>query len=212
MSSRSLKPSVESRDLFVGAEHADKYQSENWLARKLVNNFMTEVLAAVRATGPHEVYEAGCGEGHILGLLASNGFRVRGCDVSEDALNVANLEAARRGLAFETTKKSIYDLDPSVDSADTVLCCEVFEHLEDPEAALKNLLAITRRFLIVSVPNEPLWRILNMVRGKYISSCGNTPGHIQHWSTRRFVKFLGHHATITTVRRPIPWILVTLQR
>ena len=212
MSSRSSKPSVESGDLFVGAEHADKYQSNNWLARKLVNNFMSQVLAAVRSAGSHDVYEAGCGEGHILGLLASNGFRVRGSDVSEEALSIGNLEAARRGLSFETVSKSIYDLDPAVDSADTVLCCEVLEHLQDPEKALHRLVAITRRVLIVSVPNEPLWRILNMARGKYLAQLGNTPGHIQHWSTRRFLRFLAPYANVTSVRHPVPWILVTLRR
>jgi hypothetical protein len=30
------------------------------------------------------------------------------------------------------------------------------------------------------VPREPIWRIGNMARGRYLGDLGNTPGHIQH--------------------------------
>jgi hypothetical protein len=44
------------------------------------------------------------------------------------------------------------------------------------------------RHLLVSVPREPLWRMLNMARGAYWPALGNTPGHLNHWSRRSFVR------------------------
>ena len=193
---------------FTGEVHAEKYQSGNWIARRLVGGFMASILDAVRAAGNQEVHEVGCGEGHILGVLAGQGFKVRGCDISDTSLAVAARESVRHGYDIPLVKQSIYDLDPSRDGADTVLCCEVLEHLTDPEAALRQLVAICRKDLIVSVPNEPVWHLLNMARGKYLAALGNTPGHYQHWTSRAFTQFVGRHAEIVRVRTPLPWTLI----
>ncbi|WP_347927671.1 class I SAM-dependent methyltransferase [Pseudomonas helvetica] len=195
-------------ELFSGVAHADKYQSGNWIANKLVNNFMNSILATVKSAGSTDVHEIGCGEGHILGMLAANNFNARGCDISVESLAVASTEAKKRGLSLPVEVKSIYDLNPDQDSANTVLCCEVLEHLTDPEAALRKLVSITQKDLIVSVPNEPIWHILNMARGKYLTALGNTPGHFQHWSSKQFIKFISAHADIVSVKTPLPWTLI----
>ncbi|WP_326541325.1 class I SAM-dependent methyltransferase [Pseudorhodoferax sp.] len=195
-------------ELFTGEAHAAKYQSGNWIAQRLVRNFMAAVLGFVRMAGNTDVHEVGCGEGHILGVLAKQGFKVRGCDISESSLAVAARESARHGYDIPLARQSIYELEPARDAADTVICCEVLEHLTDPEAALAQLLRITRKDLIVSVPNEPIWHILNMMRGKYLTALGNTPGHYQHWSSRQFVEFVGRHAQVLHVSKPLPWTIV----
>jgi 2-polyprenyl-3-methyl-5-hydroxy-6-metoxy-1,4-benzoquinol methylase len=199
---------VRAAELFVGSAHVDKYHSGNWIADKLITNFMQAIVDSVLACGSEDVHEIGCGEGHIMGLLAARGLSVRGSDVSEQSLSVARAEILKRGLSIPLANKSVYDLDPAVDSADIVMCCEVLEHLTDPEIALRNLVAITKRDLILSVPHEPLWHILNMVRGKYLTALGNTPGHYQHWTKRGFVKFVSQYADIVSVRTPIPWTLI----
>lgn len=187
-------------EFFTGQAHADKYQSGNWIARRLVRNFMASILSAVQAAGNQDVHEIGCGEGHILGVLAKRNFNVRGCDISDSSLAVAARESSRHGFTIPLAKLSIYDLEPGRDAADTVLCCEVLEHLTDPDAGLRKLLAITRKDLILSVPNEPLWHLLNMLRGKYLTALGNTPGHFQHWSSRQFVDFVGRQAEIVSIK------------
>ena len=35
-----------------------------------------------------------------------------------------------------------------------------------------------------------------MARGKYFGSVGNTPGHVQHWSRRGFLKILGRRLDV----------------
>jgi hypothetical protein len=51
-----------------------------------------------------------------------------------------------------------------------------------------------------------------MVRGKYIGTFGNTPGHIQHWSSRDFQNFVEPMFTVLEVRTPLPWTILLLQK
>lgn len=194
--------------IFNGVTHSEKYQSGNWIARKLVTYFLRSIITTVQEAGNNDVHEVGCGEGHVLGALASAGFSVRGCDISQSSLEVARRESKRHGFNIPMVQTSIYELDPAVDSAETVVCCEVLEHLTEPEQALINLLAVTRKDLILSVPNEPIWHLLNMVRGKYWNALGNTPGHYQHWTSRSFIDFVSKHADVVSVKQPLPWTLI----
>jgi 2-polyprenyl-3-methyl-5-hydroxy-6-metoxy-1,4-benzoquinol methylase len=93
-----------------------------------------------------------------------------------------------------------------------VVCCEVLEHLADPARALALLARLAQPHLIVSVPREPLWRILNLARGRYWAALGNTPGHLQHWSARRFLALLHDHVEVREVRTPLPWTMALCRR
>lgn len=84
----------------------------------------------------------------------------------------------------------------------------MLEHLERPEDALRILREVAKGWVILSVPREPLWRIMNMARGKYLGDLGNTPGHVQHWSHRGFVEMVSRHLEIVSVRLPMPWTML----
>ncbi len=88
---------------------------------------------------------------------------------------------------------------------DLVLALEVLEHLDEPNKALSELQRVTNKYAIISVPNEPLWRILNMARGAYWSDWGNTYGHVNNWSPRAFKKLLETKFNIIQSSYPIPW-------
>ena len=70
------------------------------------------------------------------------------------------------------------------------VCCEVLEHLKNPNKGLSEIKRISKKDVIVSVPIEPVWRVLNILRGKYLKSFGNTPGHLNHWSVFSFQKLI----------------------
>lgn len=196
-------------ELFEGVAHAEKYQNPNWIARRLVGTFMKAIDDAVFALSPKDLLEVGCGEGHVLGVLAHRGYKMAGCDISDESLAVARREIDKRGLDIPLYNKSVYDLDPNEDMADTVLCCEVLEHLTDPELALEKLVSVTRRNLVLSVPNEPIWHLLNMARGKYLHALGNTPGHYNHWTSKAFAAFVSSKMDIVAMRTPLPWTLIS---
>ena len=112
---------------------------------------------------------------------------------------------------LEGVEGSIYHIPFDDDAFDTVLCSEVLEHLEDPDAGLRELLRVARQRVIVTVPREPMWRIMNMLRGAYWRSLGNTPGHIQHWTRRGFLRWVSQYAEIKSMRSSLPWTLLVAE-
>jgi 2-polyprenyl-3-methyl-5-hydroxy-6-metoxy-1,4-benzoquinol methylase len=184
-----------------------KYTTRNPLARRLVGGFVDTLMTLARSTGAREIHEIGCGEGYLSALFATDGWRVRGSDLSASAIADARRRVASRGLPVPFAVSDIYDLDPLRDGAELVVCCEVLEHLPDPVRGLTMLKRLARPHLIVSVPREPLWRLLNLARGKYWRDLGNTPGHLQHWSTADFQGLLQKHLKVVELRTPLPWTM-----
>jgi 2-polyprenyl-3-methyl-5-hydroxy-6-metoxy-1,4-benzoquinol methylase len=138
-----------------------------------------------------------------------SGISVRGCDISAQIIDLARTNAIRNEVdPYIFQQHSIYDLEADQDSADLVVCCEVLEHLAYPAAGLQALQRIVPRHLIVSVPNEPLWSILNLIRGKYVTDWGNTPGHIQSWSKSAFIHLISSYFDIISVKSPLPWTML----
>jgi 2-polyprenyl-3-methyl-5-hydroxy-6-metoxy-1,4-benzoquinol methylase len=161
----------------------------------------------VDRTGASEVHEIGCGEGELARRLAARGLSVQGSDVSPEVIEEARRRAGAAGVPVEFRAAPVQALDPARDGAELIVCCEVMEHLADPDAALAVVAELARPWAIVSVPREPLWRALNMARLKYLGALGNTPGHLNHWSRRRFVEFLERRMQVVEVRSPMPWTM-----
>lgn len=194
-------------DVFVGgAHHKDKYDS-NKAHQFLINGFMKSVDSFVKKTGKTSFFEAGCGEGQILGVLYQQNLDVSGMDLSEEAVEMTITNFKNHyDYDIECFVGSVYDRN--VLPHKCILCCEVLEHLDNPRKALENIVARTDEYFIVSVPREPLWCVLNFLRGKYWRSFGNTPGHINHWSKRAFVKLISEYAEVVDVKNPMPWTVV----
>jgi 2-polyprenyl-3-methyl-5-hydroxy-6-metoxy-1,4-benzoquinol methylase len=190
----------------------DKYKSRNPVARLLMSGFDNALTSLVKSAAPKTIHEVGCGEGYWVLELKKMGFEARGTDFSLKVIEIAQANAIEQGLSPGLfNARSIYTLDVENDGADLVVCCEVLEHLEDPAKGLSILAKITERYIILSVPREPLWRLLNMARGKYITALGNTPGHIQHWSKNGFLQLVGVYFQIIEVKTPLPWTMVLCQ-
>ncbi|MBC7248494.1 MAG: class I SAM-dependent methyltransferase [Actinobacteria bacterium] len=187
----------------------DKYHTTNPIARRMVDNFLETVAALLRekTEGVSSILEVGCGEGHLAAFIASLGVApVKGCDFSADI--IAEAERLHGGKGIEFYVRSIYDLEKAFDWCDLLVCCEVLEHLERPEEGLRRLAETAGRYVLLSVPREPVWRVLNVLRGKYLGRLGNTPGHINHWSPGGFRRLVSEHLEILETRSPFPWTMV----
>ena len=196
------------REAVIGGNVYPKYATRNPVARALVQGFLRQLDRLVAASGARAVHEVGCGEGYLAERLARAGLEVRGTDLSAEAVGAGLRRLAAGGPEVALEVRDLYALRPPEDAAELVVACEVLEHLPDPERALETLVALARPHLIVSVPREPLWRLLNLARGRYLTALGNTPGHLQHFSTRRFVDLVGRHARIEEIRTPLPWTML----
>ena len=169
--------------------------------------FIRQLLELVDLTGAVEAHEVGCGEGELTRRLAARGLRLRGTDASAAVIAEARARAEAAGVGATFRVARVEELEPAEDAAELILCCEVLEHLPDPEGALSVVASLASPWAIISVPREPLWRGLNMARLKYLGSLGNTPGHLSHWTRRSFASFLQTTFEVVEVRAPLPWTM-----
>jgi 2-polyprenyl-3-methyl-5-hydroxy-6-metoxy-1,4-benzoquinol methylase len=191
----------------AGGNVYDKYATRNPIERRLVAGFLGDLADLVERAGAREAHEVGCGEGELTLRLARSGMRARGSDVSPEVIAEAARRAESAGLTVPFKAAGIGDLEPGADAAELVVCCEVLEHVEDPDGALERLATLASPWLIVSVPREPLWRALNLARLSYVGALGNTPGHLNHWSKREFLRFLAERLEVVETRSPLPWTM-----
>ncbi len=185
-----------------------KYSTKNPIFRHLVDSFLSRIDQLVLTIDPPDIHEVGCGEGHLISRYTGQNRKLIASDFSEQVIALARELAISKGLDIDFRVRSVYSLRPEEDSASMVICSEVLEHLENPDQALQVLASAARPYLLASVPREPVWRVLNMTRGKYLGEWGNTPGHLQHWSKGSFLKFLGQRFDILQVHSPLPWTIV----
>lgn len=197
----------EARENVVGNFY-DKYGTKNPIARALMHGFLSAVSDLYRRAAPLRVLEVGCGEGRLAHHLittcpAPEAFEA--CDLSIERV------APDLDPRIRFRQASIYELPFADRSFDLVVCCEVLEHLEDPARGLAEVARVTRNHALLSTPREPLWRALNMLRGKYLTDLGNTPGHVQHWSAHGLTRLVERELRVLERRQPLPWTVLLAQ-
>lgn len=188
----------------------NKYHSKNPIINYLMNNFKNSIneLLKHKKNEINSLSECGCGEAEITRYVYEilNPKQTKAFDFSGEVIEIAKENNQDTNIEFE--QKSIYDLDESY-QADLVVCCEVLEHLEDPSLALEKMRSLNAKYYLFSVPNEPIWRVLNFCRGKYIKDLGNTPGHINHWSSKEFQNLVQENGfKIIGINNPFPWSML----
>ncbi len=75
---------------------------------------------------------------------------VRTCDLSEEACL-----RAKEIFGVDGDPVDIHHLPYADDQFDVVLCSETLEHVEDMESATTELLRVSRKALVITVPHEP---------------------------------------------------------
>ncbi|MGI8505901.1 MAG: class I SAM-dependent methyltransferase [Solirubrobacteraceae bacterium] len=189
----------------------DKYGSTNPVVRRLMAGFERTLDELFASAAPGSVLDVGCGEGVLSAQWAARlgSGRVVGVDLEDSKLEAEWALRARPNLEFRAMRAE--RLGFAEDEFDLVAATEVLEHVPDPELALFEMARVARDHLIVSVPQEPLWRALNVARGAYVSDLGNTPGHLNHWSRRSFVALLGRFGEVVRIRSPFPWTMLLVR-
>ncbi len=171
-----------------------------------MNRFFRSLLPEVKKLHPKTILDVGCGEGFVLNSLRKHdiGKDLIGIDYSKTAISIGK----KLHPSLDLREGTIYKLPFKDNSFDLVLCLEVLEHLDDPKAALKELTRVSKKYTILSVPNEPWFMIGNFLRGKNMKRWGNDIEHINHWSAGSFKKFVQKYTKIYKIKRPLPWTLI----
>jgi ubiquinone/menaquinone biosynthesis C-methylase UbiE len=190
----------------------DKYGSTNPVVKRLMNGFETNLEELFSKAAPTSILDVGCGEGVLTEQWADqiSGGRIVGVDLDDEKLKAEWAKRQRPNLEYVTVEAG--NLPYADGEFDLATAIEVLEHVPDPEHTVAEMARCASGHLLVSVPREPLWRVVNFCRGKYVKDLGNTPGHINHWSKASFIKMLSQHGDVTEARSPFPWTMLLVRR
>jgi SAM-dependent methyltransferase len=190
----------------------DKYGSTNPVVRRLMAGFEATLDELFTQADPQSLLDVGCGEGvltHQWAQRLGDERRVVGIDLDDPALHAEWAKRTAPNLEYRVMKaENLPFADREFDAATAI---EVLEHVPDAEHTVAEMARVAKRWLLVSVPREPLWRGLNMARGAYWKDLGNTPGHVNHWSKRSFVALLSRHGDVVQARSPFPWTMLLVR-
>lgn len=189
----------------------EKHTTKNPVGKLFLNNFLNTVVKTIRPLNIYSVLDVGCGEGFTLARL------------SKEKIGKVYEGIERDGAAIELGKKlyprltieqgDIYKLPYKDNFFDLVVCTEVLEHLDNPRKAYKELIRVSKKYILLSVPNEPFFTWQRMARFQNILHLGAHPEHIQHWTVSAFTKFIHVRGVKLITRKfPIPWTMVVLKK
>lgn len=187
----------------------DKYSAGNPIERRMVRRFLATLDEMLPREAPRRVLEVGVGEGEIAARVHERfpEADVVGIDLHDPDLAAEWVRRAHIGAFADVAHLPFPD-----GCFDLVLGIEVLEHVPDPVRALTEMRRVGSNSLVLSVPREPIWRLANMARGRYLSDRGNTPGHVNHWSGRAFRDLVDGFFEVHVTKTPFPWTVVSARR
>jgi 2-polyprenyl-3-methyl-5-hydroxy-6-metoxy-1,4-benzoquinol methylase len=189
----------------------DKYGSTNPVVKRLMAGFERTLDELFTQAAPRSLLDVGCGEGVLTHRWAERlaPRRVVGIDLEDPSIQAEWEKRRVANLDYRVMKaENLPFADREFDVATAI---EVLEHVPDPAHTVAEMARVASGHLLVSVPREPLWRTLNLARGAYVRDLGNTPGHLNHWSKRSFVRLLAQHGDVVEARSPFPWTMLLVE-
>ncbi len=189
----------------------EKHTTKNPIGKLFLNNFLNTVVKTIRPLNIDSVLDVGCGEGFTLARLQKEkiGKEFEGIEYDDGAIELGKKLYPR----LKITRGDIYSLPYKTNSFDLVVCTEVLEHLTEPKKAYRELLRVSKKYVLISVPNEPFFTIQRMARFQNILHLGAHPEHIKRWTLFAFTKFIKVRGVKLITRKfPIPWTMVVLKK
>ena len=196
-------------------DFSGKYEEDSAIAKRMLDGYFNTVEKLTKESGVNKrkkakAIELGCGEGHSTQRI--NKFLSKNVTLQASEYVAKQIAIAKKlNPGIKITEENIYELPHKDKEFDLIYLLEVLEHLDYPDKALKEVSRVLKDdgYMILGVPREPIWRALNMSRGKYLKDFGNTPGHLNHWSSTTLVQYLEEHfGVVESIKTPLPWTIV----
>ena len=133
-----------------------------------INPLRLEWIAGHAALEGASVLDVGCGGGILTEAMARRGARVKGIDLSEKALRVAELHLQESKLDVRYEKSSVENLGGEFD---LVTCMELLEHVPEPAgmvAACARLVRPGGRVFFSTINRNPKSYLFAVVGAEYV--------------------------------------------
>jgi SAM-dependent methyltransferase len=148
------------------AKHHDqiankRFNSPFWLRRYAHRQIHAQFLPYL-SPGQH-VLDVGCGEGELSFLMAQQGVRVTGIELSAPNVQAARQLASERQMNVEFLQGDLERLPFDDDSFDVVVSSHVLEHLPDLDQGLAEIRRVTKSRALIAMPtclNPAAWVLL----------------------------------------------------
>jgi S-adenosylmethionine-dependent methyltransferase len=174
-------------------EHTGTGRKRDASRSSLVWDVLADVIAARVAESGRtalDIVDVGAGTGGFAVSIASQGHRVTVVDPSPDALAAAGWRAAETGVTLTEVQGEAVDLPALVgepgtggagadrNGADLVICHNVLEYVDSPDAALAAIARVLRPGGTVSVlaANTVAAVLQRALAGKYAEALAMLPG------------------------------------
>ena len=183
-----------------------KHTSKNPLQQFFIERFNQQLLQVVKDLDVSTILDVGCGEGFTLQKLKNAGIgkTLEGIEYDPTAIKLGK----QLHPSITIKEGDIYNLPYKNATWDLIICTEVFEHLADTKKALEELSRVTKKYCLLSVPHEPIFMLVDYLRGKTPKSIG----HINHWSRTGFKKFVEKEFIVQAIYNPFPWTMVLTKK
>ncbi len=134
-----------------------------------------------------KVLDIACGDGLLLGALSKKGANVSGVDLSEEGVK----KCKEKGLDAAVVDFAPEPLPFQDGTFDTVIMLDVLEHLYAPEELLQEATRVSKKYIIISVPNfGSLPARVQVLLGKVPENNRPNKGHVYWFTYGNFMKML----------------------
>lgn len=165
------------------------FENERWARDNQKISFRHRAALELIPQGTQILLDVGCGDGLFLSLLKEKGIVAKGIDISEEGI----AKARTKGLDV-----AVYDADgpiPFPDSTfDVVTLLDVLEHLYVPGALLSEAARVSKRWVVVGVPNfSSIAARLQVLSGAVPENNRPNKGHV-YWFNEATLQAVVHQA------------------
>jgi 2-polyprenyl-3-methyl-5-hydroxy-6-metoxy-1,4-benzoquinol methylase len=211
----SVAPDVELLNDRLAREHpTDDYYERSPAIIRFVEQQRLRIIREMVAEDPnHQILEIGSGGGHVLRMFKR--AKLTAVDVSDVFLDYARKNLS--GYDVEFIKGEIVKLALPAEKFDRIICTEVLEHTQDPEAILREIARLLRPSgrAIITVPNDRLINGLKaivrrtpvgwLLKGRV--EWGGDIYHIHVWKPAEFRQILERYFDVEEQRAaPNDWL------
>jgi SAM-dependent methyltransferase len=141
----------------------------------------------MRANKLCTIYDVGCGSAHKLIHILGE-YDTIGIDLPETLDVVIARYPDRKWLSTSFDNVNL----PKVD---LVMCCDVIEHVDDPDALMRFIVNCAKDWIVISTPDRDLLSRYRRINKFYYGPPSN-PSHIREWTMPEFGRYVGRFVQI----------------